>query len=498
MDPMSMFMAEAASFGVALDSVPAPTSQKVASKGKAVSTSGTLLIAGSTDFDNMTSGNADGIEGFHRIVLESKIAKTYSSSSATHMFVETEDQEVYAYGSNLYGQLSCGTETTQKWPLRIALPSRVTVKTISTGRYHSLLLSTQGDLYACGSNLKGQLGLGSQVKFEQISVFTKVNVDGKKVQDCAAGSDFSVCCTTTGRLYTWGNPECGQLGHGTTGAYFKDGGKGPMLQYDYKYLPILLESMVRKDRYHKDVQQYSTTELMFTAVAAGKNHALALEAYEGRKENLGRVFSWGNGAYGRLGHAGADDELIPREITAFSRINAEDGTHLPQVASTYQIRHLLGGSSFSLAVSSGGQFFHFGKMQSAKKGEPTMYPKMVDDLVSMSASSRIAAGHNSIFICYDDPQEVVAWGAPVGGTFGFEGNAKSSVAPKYLEKMSDFKVLDITSSYGSVHVVIDDEDDNKAKVESLFPELVNESLNSKGKKKGREMKDGNKAKKAKL
>jgi hypothetical protein len=51
------------------------------------------------------------------------------------------------------------------------------------------------------------------------------------------------------------------------------------------------------------------------AVGAGKNHSLCVEDWA--DGGLNRVFSFGFGGYGRLGHATADDEMYPREINAF-------------------------------------------------------------------------------------------------------------------------------------------------------------------------------------
>ena len=44
---------------------------------------------------------------------------------------------------------------------------------------------------------------------------------------------------------------------------------------------------------------------------------MCLEDWNG--ETVNRVFTWGFGGYGRLGHQSADDEVTPRELTYFSR-----------------------------------------------------------------------------------------------------------------------------------------------------------------------------------
>lgn len=57
-------------------------------------------------------------------------------------------------------------------------------------------------------------------------------------------------------------------------------------------------------------------------VLLGRNHSSCIEDWEdengNEKEN--RVYSWGFGGYGRLGHSSASDEHVPREVTVFSPI----------------------------------------------------------------------------------------------------------------------------------------------------------------------------------
>ena len=78
-----------------------------------------------------------------------------------------------------------------------------------------MLLTTSGTLYALGSNEFGQLGLGSAVK-SAVS-FTRVAAMPSPVQDVACGHEYTIACTQRGgALYSWGHPEYGQLGHGTT------------------------------------------------------------------------------------------------------------------------------------------------------------------------------------------------------------------------------------------------------------------------------------------
>ena len=62
-------------------------------------------------------------------------------------------------GSNAYGQLGDGTNTTRISPVRIVDASVTTA--IASGASHSLFMKKDGSLWAVGHNQHGQLGDGN-------------------------------------------------------------------------------------------------------------------------------------------------------------------------------------------------------------------------------------------------------------------------------------------------------------------------------------------------
>lgn len=78
-----------------------------------------------------------------------------------------------------------------------------------------------------------------------------------------------------------------------------------------------------------------------------------------------RVYSWGFGGFGRLGHAEPKDEMVPR-LMKFFESQGRGG------------RSIFCGSTFSLLVNELGLLYLFG--QNKKTGEANMYPKPVQDL----------------------------------------------------------------------------------------------------------------------
>lgn len=74
------------------------------------------------------------------------------------------------------------------------------------------LVNTSNHVYACGSNIQGQLGLGDECMSSKVNTFTKLSfkVGSSKIEKIAA-SDFGSCLTNAGDLYFWGPTPLGQF-----------------------------------------------------------------------------------------------------------------------------------------------------------------------------------------------------------------------------------------------------------------------------------------------
>jgi alpha-tubulin suppressor-like RCC1 family protein len=438
---------------------------------------GAMLLSGCTDWGNSTSKAPAGLEEVHRVNVGSDVMSLFSSSSSMHEFSLLVDGKVMAMGRNDHGQLGTGDLDTKPLPVPITLPSSSAVVKIATGRSHTLVLFENGEVWGCGANNFGQLGLGNgKAVAKDVLKFTKVVFPGEEqqIRDITSGHDFSLACTRQGRLYAFGHPEYGVLGQGSDGQYIKDGGKGAAVQYSCEYTPKLIDRFLTKDAHNKVTATRTSAQIRIRAVAAGKNHAVCLEDWEQSEGDseapANRVFTWGWGGYGRLGHNGAQDEFFPREVSAFSHAvpsPTDPSVRVPVMPSNRQkqIREIVCGSSFTLAVSDSRNLYYFGKMSNAPRGEATVYPQMQQELFDYPVR-RIAAGSNLVVViaginnrakgingATDGPCCAIAWGAPVSGKLGFEGNAKSSTNPKMLSRLDSLDVSAVSCGYGHVSYV---------------------------------------------
>ncbi len=66
----------------------------------------------------------------------------------------------YAWGTNTSGQLGIGSYEFQAYPVEIKKLKNIKIKKIAAGTNFTLFLSEKGEVYGCGTNEYGHLGLG--------------------------------------------------------------------------------------------------------------------------------------------------------------------------------------------------------------------------------------------------------------------------------------------------------------------------------------------------
>jgi alpha-tubulin suppressor-like RCC1 family protein len=378
--------------------------------------------------------------------LEGKhVTKLVSGPTACHVLALTASGDVYAWGRNESGQLGLGDTRRRNCPTLVTAVAGRRIVGAAAGRNHTLLLTADGAVLACGANKCGQLGVGSLARASAASPadVELAALDGAKAVGVGAGGEFSVIVGDDGALYSFGLPEYGQLGHGTDGKYIE----ARKEMFTYEAAPRKIASLV------KDA-------VKIVAVACGSNSSVALDAE-------GRIYTWGWGSCmraralspsaqaaalctaltldgrflpallsagtagcpdGRLGHSKPHDEFTPRQVDKVSKATA-----------------VYAGASFHYAVTQFKQCFFWG--QSKKSGEATMYPKVIHDLMGWDVRS-IAAGPTSTLLCADT--SVVSWGpAPCYGELchGVDevsrtGHVvKSSPKPKLVARMEGAATL---------------------------------------------------------
>ncbi len=83
------------------------------------------------------------------------------SCSYYHSIVSCEDDKIFGFGRNDYGQLGLGHNDDKLRPAPITFFHGQRIADIACGQYHSLVSVGSGGIFAFGKNDYGQLGVVS-------------------------------------------------------------------------------------------------------------------------------------------------------------------------------------------------------------------------------------------------------------------------------------------------------------------------------------------------
>ena len=128
---------------------------------------------------------------------------------------------LFTWGFGGDGQLGLGNISQKEVPTEVHIEGKGGgVVMAACSNFHTLVVTEDGALWACGLNRFGQLGLDGWTDdhhhFEYSNYFKQVypTFDGKKVVAAAVGYSHSAAVTEDGALWTWGRGSHGRLGHG--------------------------------------------------------------------------------------------------------------------------------------------------------------------------------------------------------------------------------------------------------------------------------------------
>ena len=179
------------------------------------------------------------------------------------------DNSLWAWGWNSYGELGNGSTNDEHVPTRIGASAYFV--TVDTNWFHTVAIKTDGSLWTWGDNTYGELGDGTTTpKYFPTQIGTDTN--WSKV---AGGEHVTVAIKSDGSLWAWGWNATGELGDGT------------MID---KHVPTRIG-----------------TDTDWVKVSAGRGHTVAIKTD-------GSLWAWGWNYYGQLGDGGVTDKHVPTKI----------------------------------------------------------------------------------------------------------------------------------------------------------------------------------------
>ncbi|XP_061223816.1 protein RCC2 [Neopsephotus bourkii] len=413
---------------------------------------GQLLIFGATNWDLIGRKEVpkqqvayrnlgQNLWGPHRYGCLSgiQVRSVVSGPCAAHSLLITTEGKLWSWGRNEKGQLGHGDTKRVEAPKLIEVLGGEAIVLAACGRNHTLALTESGSVFAFGENKMGQLGLGNQT--DAVPSPTQIMYNGQPITKLACGAEFSMIMDCKGNLYSFGCPEYGQLGHNSDGKFIA---RAQRIEYDCELVPRRVAIFIEKT---KDGQILPVPNVVVRDVACGANHTLVLDSQK-------RVFSWGFGGYGRLGHAEQKDEMVPRLVKLFDF----PGRGAAQIYAGY---------TCSFAVSETGGLFFWGATNTSR--ESTMYPKAVQDLCGWKIRS-LACGKSSIIVAADE--STISWGpSPTFGELGYgDHKPKSSTAAQEVKTLDGIYTEQVAMGYAHSLVIARDETDAEKEKLRKLPE----------------------------
>ena len=224
--------------------------------------------------------------------LEEPLVITITSVSS---HILTSDFSLLSWGSNNYGQFGgedfslAGSWT----PLRLTANFNVLEVQqylgagyidFSTAGNSSFAIGSNNNVYSFGDNTYGQLGTGNTVEARvPVNITANFTLNpGETFINIEAGERHGVVLTSTGRVFTWGNNQYGQIGDNTTAS---------------SYQPKDITSFIPLD----------PGDYIVKIFAGGYNTFLISDNE--------KVYAFGRNTHGQLGNNSYTNSLIPEDIT---------------------------------------------------------------------------------------------------------------------------------------------------------------------------------------
>lgn len=413
---------------------------------------GQLLIFGATNWDLIGRKEVpkqqaayrnlgQNLWGPHRYgcLNDVQVSSVASGPCAAHSLIITTEGKLWSWGRNEKGQLGHGDTKRLDAPKLVEGLGDEVIVAAACGRNHTLALTEKGTVFSFGENKLGQLGQGTQT--DAVLTPAPVMYNGQPLVKVSCGAEFSMVVDCKGNLYSFGCPEYGQLGHNSDGKFIA---RAQRIEFDCELIPRRVAIFIEKT---KDGQVLPVPNVVARDVACGANHTLVLDSQK-------RVFSWGFGGYGRLGHTEQKDEMVPRLVKLFDF----PGRGAAQIYCGYQC---------SFALSEMGGLFFWGVTNTSR--ESTMYPKAVQDLCGWKIRS-LACGKSSIIIAADE--STISWGpSPTFGELGYGDNKpKSSTTAQEVKTLDGVYSEQVVMGYAHSMIIARQETDQEKERLKKLPE----------------------------
>jgi len=250
------------------------------------------------------------LEGIHVVSI---------ASNESHSLFLTDDGRVWSCGSGFCGILGHSTVEDSAQPRIIEALMNSRVVDVAAGVRHSVAVSEKGQVFTWGAADLGQLGHGATEDREvhewaydpktggYFAYVTKPTVVmalfGRKIlaRRVSCCNFTTVALTDAGLLFSWGNNTDGQCGQGQRCPEHR------LVYVDSHMHRTAMQAIMEPKKV--EVADSLGNPVRFRSISCGGYHSLAIDEYN-------RVWTWGQGLWGKLGHGDQRSMYDPKLVDA--------------------------------------------------------------------------------------------------------------------------------------------------------------------------------------
>eukprot|EP00945_MAST-04E_sp_MAST-4E-sp1_P002433 g2433.t1 len=395
-----------------------------------MSHSGIVYTWGHGDKGRLGNGDRRGslIPEENAFFNSSAIRAVQGACGEAHTAVVGANGTLYTFGSGSYGRLGHGEELDVFVPKLVDTLQRENIAQVACGAFHTVILTSNGMIFSCGSGRYGQLGHdgfadGGMPNFLEPSLI----LEGGEVEYTlvACGTFHTIALTSDKKVRSWGFGGSGRLGHAP-----KSGSKSDSTLLDEYFKPTTILTLknvditgvldLKEDQNNNADQEgnastgggktpggssiaYSLSPKAVRMVDCGEQHTLMLT-------QSGHVWAWGNNSQGQLGI-----------VIANSKRNfVSKPEQLTQSFSVHTMAFIAAGNKHSMAVTASGDVFTWGRGKEGQLGlggsENKSEPQIVSSLQGRAVV--FAAGGECMSAVIVEDGSLYTWGAGDLGKLG--------------------------------------------------------------------------------
>ncbi|KAH7852865.1 hypothetical protein Vadar_030232 [Vaccinium darrowii] len=357
--------------------------------------------------DKLAKPNELHLDALLPKLLESTMALDVHKISlgTKHAALVTKQGEVFCWGDGSRGRLGHKIDMDVTYPKIVESLSGVRIKSVVCGEYQTCALTFSGEVYTWGDNIYGaDLCVDGNNRSQWLPHRISGPLNGVIISQVACGEWHMAIVSACGKLFTYGDGTFGVLGHGN------------------------LQTISQP----KEIE--ALKGLSVKSVACGSWHTAAVVEImvDGCKfdDPGGKLFTWGDGDKGKLGHANQERKLLP--------------TCVLQLVDHDFVR-VACGRMLTVALTKDGKVYTMGSAVHGQLGDAHGKDKsitLVQGKIKNEFVREISCGSYHISVLTSSGG-VYTWGKGLNGQLGL-GDTEDRNSPTLVEALRDRKVESVT------------------------------------------------------